>query len=208
MCTSVPTTNGGGQHGHAGMIVERSLYITFSVGNTPFFTPTNPGPYPTTVSADAATREKEVAEHKAEYNELETYLGMESATRKNIVSAIDPEWLEAIRHPQMGFSHLSPIQLLDHLRSVSSDLDYSDVTHLMQELTKPWDLNENIVTKFARDERTEQLLAKAHVNPMPEVRLTLALDSFKATGEYEIAIEEWEKKPITDKTLPTSAHSF
>jgi len=148
MCASVPTTNGGGQHGHAGMIVERSLYITFSVGNTPFVTPTNPGPYPTTVSADAATREKEVAEHKAKYNEFETYLGVESATRKKIVSAIDPEWLEAIRHPQMGFSHLSPRQLLDHLRSVSSDLDYSDVTHLMQELARPWDLNEKLSLKL------------------------------------------------------------
>jgi hypothetical protein len=71
----------------------------------------------------------------------------------------------------------------------------------MQELTKPWDLNENIVTKFARNDRTEQLFAKAQVNPMPEVLLALALDSFKATGEYEIAIEEWEKKPLPDKTF-------
>ena len=58
-----------------------------------------------------------------------------------------------------------------------------------------------IVTKFARDDRTEQLLAKAHVNPMPKVRLALALDSFKATGKYENAIEEWEKKPLADKTF-------
>jgi hypothetical protein len=111
MCASVPTMNGGGQHGHAGMIAERSLFITFSVGITPFVTPSNSGPYPATVSADAATHEKEVAEHKAEYNEFEIFLGVESATRKKNVSAIDPEWLEAIRHPQMGFNHLSPNSL-------------------------------------------------------------------------------------------------
>ncbi len=201
LCASIPTTNGGGRHGHAGMIVESTAYVAFSFNATPFTVPTNPGPYPLTVSADAATREKEVAEHKAEIAEFETYLGVESAARKKITSAIDPEWLESIRHPQMGFSHLTPKQLIDHLRTVSTDPDFSDVTNLMKQLTTPWDINENVVTKFARDDRTEQLLAKAQIAPMPELRLALALDSFKATGEYEIALGDWDKKPTADKTF-------
>ena len=201
MCASVPTTNGGGRHGHAGMIVESTAYVAFSHNGDPFNVPTNPGPYPATVSTDAATREKEVAEHKAEIAEFETYLGVESAARKKIVSAVDPEWLEAIRHPQMGFSHLSPKQLIDHIRTVSSDLDFTDVTNLMKQLTTPWDVNENVVTKFARDDRTEQLLTKTHIAPMPELCLALALDSFQATGEYEIALGDWDKKPTADKTF-------
>ena len=201
LCASVPTTNGGGRHGHAGMIVESVAYTAFSYNGQPFTVPTNPGPYPMTVSADAATREKEVAEHKAEIAEFETYLGVESAARKKITSAIDSEWLESIRHPQMGFSHLTPKQLIDHLRTVSTDLDFWDVAILMKQLTTPWDINENVVTKFARDDRTEQLLTKAQIAPMPELRLALALDSFKATGEYEIALGDWDKKPTADKTF-------
>jgi hypothetical protein len=48
LCASVPTTNGGGQHGHAGMIVESTAYIAFSHNGQPFIVPTNPGPYPKT----------------------------------------------------------------------------------------------------------------------------------------------------------------
>jgi hypothetical protein len=147
------------------------------------------------VSADAVTREKEVAKHKAEIAEFETYLGVESAARKKITSAVNSEWLESIHHPQMGFSHLTPKQLIDHyLRKVSTDLDFSDVTNLMKQLTTPWDVNENVVTKFACEDRTEQWLAKAQIAPMPELCLALALDSFKATGEYEIALCDWDKK--------------
>jgi hypothetical protein len=123
-------------HGHD--YVEPTAYITFSHNGQPFTVPTNPGPYPTTVSADPAMLEKEVAEHKAEINEFETYLGVESAAQKKIISAVNPEWLEAIRHPQMGFSHLTPKQIIDHLRTVSTDLDYTDVTNLMKQLTTLW----------------------------------------------------------------------
>jgi hypothetical protein len=101
----------------------------------------------------------------------------------------------------MGFSHLTPKQLIDHLRTVSTDLNFMDVTNLMKQLTTPWDINENVITKFARDDRTEQLLAKAQIAPMPELRLALALNSFKATGEYEIALGDWDKKPAADKTF-------
>jgi hypothetical protein len=46
---SVTTTNGGGRHGHVGMIIDEAEYITFSHNGERFAVPTNPGPFPTTV---------------------------------------------------------------------------------------------------------------------------------------------------------------
>eukprot|EP00804_Cyclotella_cryptica_P011328 CCRYP_016351-RA/>CCRYP_016351-RA protein AED:0.40 eAED:0.40 QI:0/0/0/1/1/1/3/0/287 len=77
MLASKPTTNGGGSHGHIGMIIDDAEYCTFSNGNQPFSIPMNPGPYPTTVDPDPATR---------------------------------------------------------------GDLDYMDVSELINELTKPWEV--------------------------------------------------------------------
>ena len=62
---SIPTTNGGGAHGHIGMIIPDTEYSLFSNGGAQFIEPTNPGPYPTAVDPDAAIREGQVAEHKA-----------------------------------------------------------------------------------------------------------------------------------------------
>ncbi len=46
---SVASQNGGGEHGHVGMVIEEAEYITFSRAGTQFLIPRNPGPYPATV---------------------------------------------------------------------------------------------------------------------------------------------------------------
>ena len=75
---SVATLNGGGEHGHVGMVIDEAEYVLFSNSGAKFVVPTNPGAYPTTVDADKVVRERQIAEHKAKCNEYETYLGVET----------------------------------------------------------------------------------------------------------------------------------
>jgi hypothetical protein len=91
IAASISTTNGGGQHGQVGMIIDEAEYIFFLHNAERIVTPTNPGPYPTTVDQNAAIRERQVAEHKAEQAEFETYLGVENFLRKAIIKVVDPE---------------------------------------------------------------------------------------------------------------------
>ena len=46
---SIPTTNGGGMHGHIEILLNNAKYIAFSCSGASFVIPTNPGAYPTTV---------------------------------------------------------------------------------------------------------------------------------------------------------------
>ena len=69
---SVATRNGGGEHGHVGMVIDDAEYTTFSRSGAGFVVPTNPGPYPKTVDADKVIRKRQIAEHKADCNEYET----------------------------------------------------------------------------------------------------------------------------------------
>eukprot|EP01082_Thalassiosira_pseudonana_P009571 g8616.t1 g8616 contig3:500456-501555(+) len=130
---SISTTNGGGQHGHVGMIIDDAEYILFSHNAARFVTPTNPGPYPATVDPDAAIRERQVAEHKAEKAEFETYLGVENFLRKAIIKVVDPEWIAELESESMGFNHRSPKEILAYLRAHGGDLDHLDVTELIQQ---------------------------------------------------------------------------
>ena len=86
---SVATRNGGGEHGHVGMVIDETEYVTFSNGGEKFFVPTNPGPYPAVVDTDKVIRKRQIAEHKADCNEYETYLGVENYLRRMIVKSID-----------------------------------------------------------------------------------------------------------------------
>ena len=198
---SIPTTNGGGQHGHIGLIIPSTEYVLFSHGAAPYDLLTNPGPFPTTVDPDAVVRERQIAEHKAEIREYELYLGVSSWARKAIVGAIDEEWLSEIRSPHVGFNHLSPAQLLTHLEDVGGEVDYMDVTELQAELTTAWDQVEAPTTLFERGDKIERQLVKAGIPAQPQLRLATALCWFQQSGEFDNAIREWHLKPTAAKTF-------
>lgn len=199
--SSISTTNGGGQHGYIGMIIPDAQYTLFSHNAEPFQVITNPGPYPATVDPDILIRERQIAEHKAEIAEFQTYQGVENFLRKAIVKAIDPEWLAEIEDENVGFNHLSPQQLLDHLRIVGGSLDHVDVTELIQALQKPWDHVEAPATMFARGDKIERQLIKAGQPANPELRLAFALSTFEASGEFEAPLREWKARPLVDRTF-------
>jgi hypothetical protein len=198
---SIPTLNGGGRHGHIGLIIPTTEYTTFSHNNTPYDILTNPGPYPTTVDTDAVVRERQIAEHKAEIREYEMQLGVTSWARKAIVGAIDEEWISEIRNPHVGFNHLLPIDILTHLEAVGGTIDFMDVTELQAELLKPWDQVEAPTTLFERQDKIEKQLVKAGIPAQHELRLATALCWFQQSGEFDSALKLWEAKPTATKTL-------
>jgi hypothetical protein len=52
---NIPTTLSGGNHGHAGIIVEPARYLLMT-GGVAFVNPANPGTYPANVPGNAAAR--------------------------------------------------------------------------------------------------------------------------------------------------------
>jgi hypothetical protein len=75
---SLPTTLGGSQHGHVGLIMTPILYNTLS--NTPYTAPANPGPSPTHAhNASATTRETARLRHKEETPIYDNHQNMDDA---------------------------------------------------------------------------------------------------------------------------------
>eukprot|EP00804_Cyclotella_cryptica_P025977 CCRYP_002794-RA/>CCRYP_002794-RA protein AED:0.40 eAED:0.40 QI:0/0/0/1/0/0.5/2/0/349 len=175
---SIPTLNGGGHHGHIGLIIPNAEYTTFSNGNAPYNIVNNPGPYPATVDPDPLVRERQIAEHKAEVKEYETQLGVASWAWKAIVGAVDKEWLPEIRNPHVGFNHKSPLELLTHLEDVGGVVDYMDV-----------------------GDKVERQLEKAGIPAQPELRHATSLCWFQHSGEFDYALDNWEAKPAAQKTF-------
>jgi len=100
---SVATQNGGGEHGHVGMVINKAEYITFSRSGARFVALTNPGPYPASVDTNKVIRESQIAEHKAECIKYETYLGIENYLPRMIIKSIDHEWLWGKSIPPTSF---------------------------------------------------------------------------------------------------------
>ncbi|KAL7476306.1 hypothetical protein ACHAW6_002177 [Cyclotella cf. meneghiniana] len=131
LLATLPTTNGGGDHGHIGMILKDSEYTSFSTGSNSFIVSKNPGPIPSTVSTNEVDCLRQLAEQKQHIIEYETYQGCLQATRMKIIQAIDPEWLTGLCSKCLGFTHRTPIEILNHLRSNSATLDDVDIQELI-----------------------------------------------------------------------------
>ena len=77
-----------------------------------------------------------------------------------------------------------------------------DVSDLVTEFTKPWEVSENPATKFARDDKYEHQLLKAGLPDQQALWLSHAQAVFKATGEYDAQLREFDTHPIVDHMFP------
>jgi hypothetical protein len=110
------TALGGGNHGHAGMIMEAVAYTTMT-GGTAFINPANPGIYPVglAINASVGTRARAEAERKELINQYKMYERVRQGTKDLILEAVDNEYLIKIEHKTLGYLNLSAREMLNHL---------------------------------------------------------------------------------------------
>ncbi len=154
IAASIPTMLGGGNHGHAGIIVEPSKYLTMT-GGTQFDPPANPGVYPAglAINAAAGTHAREEATHKELVAQYKIFKGVEQGLKDIIQEAVEADYLLEIKDETLGFLNQTPRQMLDHLCNRGSALDFADTKTLLAERDAGWNINEIPQIYFNRVEK-------------------------------------------------------
>ena len=198
---NIPTTLGGGNHGHVGVIMDQVDYNTMTTG-IDFVNPVNPGIYPAGLALNAAagTRAREEAIHKELIAQFETFEGVKLGTKDLILEAVDNEYLSEIEHDTLGFLNQTPRQMIEHLLTRGGALDFADTKDLLSERDGEWNVTENPQIYFNRIEKAIKGLIRNGINSDLNERRDIALFQLKATGEFDPAVREWEAKPAADKT--------
>ena len=198
---NIPTTLGGGNHGHVGVIMDPTDYNTMT-GGTAFVNPVNPGIYPAGLALNAAagTRARAEAEHKELINQFETFEGVRLGTKDLILEAVDNEYLSEIEHDTLGYLNVTPRQMIGHLLTRGGALDFADTKDLLAERDGEWNVTENPQLYFNRVEKAIKGLTRNGINSDLNERKDIALFHLKATGEFDAAVREWEAKPAANKT--------
>ena len=200
IAANVPTSLGGGKHGHLGLVLEPAKYTAISHGGATFEVPTHPGAYPSTVSATAEARAREEAEHKAKIREFEIYAGVNNAIKDLIIEAVDEEWLEEIEDDVLGFTNVTVQAMIKHLEDRGGTLDYFETQEIKMKRDAPWDGEENVVTYFSRVEKARKQLERANIATSDNELINQALFTFKQSGELEQGLVNWDAKAGADKT--------
>jgi hypothetical protein len=113
---NIPTTLGGGNHGHAGVIIAPAKYSAMT-GGMAFENLTNPGHNPDDVPRDTSAHAKKEVEHKEKVKEYKTFHGVMQATKDIILKAVDHKYLLEIKDEILGFLNQTPTDMLNHLWS-------------------------------------------------------------------------------------------
>ena len=197
---NIPTTLGGGSHGHAGIVMDPARYLMTT--GTAFVNPVNPGTYPAGVpnNATQGVRARAEAEHKELVKEYETFQGVVQATKDIILEAVDNEYLLEIEDEILGFLNITPTDMLTHLQNRGGALDFADTKTLLAERDGEWDASEVPQIYFNRVEKAIQGLTHAGINSDLNERRDMALFYLKASGEFDAAVREWEQRPARNKT--------
>ena len=109
--TQVPTTYGGGAHGHLGAIMPNPAYF-LKTGHH-FIVLGNPGDYDMTIpgNAAAAIRTRLEATHTAAKLTWDTHQVVLLAAKNQIIAAIEPDYLDEIQDNELGFLQQTPTMI-------------------------------------------------------------------------------------------------
>ena len=198
---NIPMTLGGGNHGHAGIIMDQTKYLL--TAGVPFVNLANPGNYPANVPGNVAqgVQARADAEHKEAVKEYQTFQGVVQATKDIILEAVDNEYLTEIEDKILGYLNQTPTNMLVmHLRNQGGALNFADTKTLLAEQDREWVASEVPQIYFNWVEKAIQWLTCAGINSNLNERCEMALYYLKASGEIDAAIWEWEQKPAAQKT--------
>ena len=200
IAATIPMTLRGSNYGHAGLIVKPMKYLTMT-GGTSFDLPFNPGNYPAGLATNASAKAwaKAEAEHKELITQYKILKGAEQALKDIIIEAVEEDFSIEIKDEALGFLDQTPRSMINHLRNRGGALDFVDTKALIAERDKEWDPSEAPTLYFNRAKKATKQLTRVGITSDLKKRMDMALYYLKSSGEYDVAVREWEAKPLADK---------
>ncbi len=116
------------------------------------------------------------------------------------MEVVEHKYLLEIEDNTLGFLNQTLRQRIDHLKVRGGALDFTDTKTLLTDRDMEWDISENPQIYFNRVEKAVKALTRANITSDMNQLQDMALYHFKASGEFDAAVREWENKPATDKT--------
>ena len=146
---SLPTTLGGGQHGHIGLVMSNILYATISA--VPYSNPIDPGPEPLFPNnASTATKENRRTQHKEQRRIYTNHTDMDDALKGQIIDTVHETYLCEMRNKYTGYLGISTRDLLDHLLDRYGKITAADIEACKQRMNEPLDATQPIDVYFQK----------------------------------------------------------
>jgi hypothetical protein len=144
---SVASYEGGGRHGHLGIIMTNEEYFAIAVDVFPV--PNNPGPSATALAGMTAAVIAEMKQlHRDATQVYHTYHNVYQAIKKLIIESFDDAYLNALSDEIVDYANFTSLQLLTHLLTYYAMIAPTELTQNYERLNMQYDRNQPIETLF------------------------------------------------------------
>jgi hypothetical protein len=195
----VASYEGGGRHGHLGIIMTNEEYFTIVVNVFPV--PANPGPSATVV---AGTRRATIAEttrlHRESTQVYRTYHNIDQAIKKLIIEAFKYAYLNALSDEIVGYANCTSLQLLTHLLTYYAMIAATELTQNYDRLNTPYDPNQPIETLFQQIQEARAFTVAGGQPYGATMTVNVAYTLVFNTGLFPDACRSWQSRAIATNT--------
>ena len=198
---AVQTVLGGGAHGHLGLVCTPAAYRALLPGTDAYVRPANPGPL--NIATDSLTQ-YQITEAREEHREdtrlFREVVGVERVLIQQIVAAIEPKYLRALRQPGTHRLQKTIPEILEHLFETYGDVtpqDLRDLTVRVETLSYP--PSEPVDTIFAEIDDLASIADIASCPITASQKINMAYLYFQKSQVYKSALTRWDEKPSYDK---------
>jgi hypothetical protein len=195
---SVASYEGGGRHGHLGIIMTNKEYFAIAVNIFPV--PNNPGPSAAVVAGMTAAVRVEITRlHQEATQVYRTYHNVDQAIKKLIIESFDDAYLNALSDEIVGHANCTSLQLLTHLLTYYAMIAPTELTQNYERLNTPYDPNLPIETLFQQiqDARAFAVAGGQPYGASMIVNVTYTL--VFNTGLFPDTCREWQSRAISGK---------
>jgi hypothetical protein len=195
---SVASYEGGGHHGHLGIIMTNEEY--FAVAVDVFPVPNNPGTSAAVAAGMTTAVKAETARlHKQATQVYRTYHNVDQAIKKLIIESFDDAYLNALSDKIVGYANCTSIQLLTHLLTYYAMITPTELTQNYKRLNTPCDPNQPIETLFQKIQDARAFAVGGGQPCGAAMIVNVAYTLVFNTGLFPDACQAWQSRAIAGK---------
>ena len=196
---SIPITLGGGDHGHLGLVLGATTYLT--VAGVAFTMPVNPGAIPT-LPVGRTSAQINTVTHTFNH-EFKTYTEAkrsDTALKQQIIDAVDEIYIEEQRNQHTGYTSVTTMELITHLYDTYGSITSVDLDHNVMTMKSKYDPAQPITSMYKKLEDGMEFAEAGNVPFTSEQIVNMAYVLIFQKGAYKDDCKEWSRKPTAKKT--------
>ena len=196
----IPSTRGGGAHGHLALVISATSFQLLT-NDTVFEPPQHPGTEPNhegdTTNIEYTETNRSFLAATLEYNK---YLNVEQALKMQLLTAVDPIYIDILRDPIMAFAQITCLKLLQHLTETYGIISFDQLEENLNHLDRMWDPAEPMEIVWTTVRKCKLFAAEGN-NPITDATVVRkTLNMLTKTGVFSEGIRDWRKLPPPEWT--------